>query len=95
LIRIGVPKLWYVDTGLILERDLAPRAGLDFVGKHTNLISHKPGNWIFLWKACEDAKPLIADHAQWAVMRLNPGADLRPLGFSVSRLSPNVTCHTR
>ncbi len=41
-------SLWYVDTGPILERDLAQRSGLGFVGKHTNLISRKLGNWIFL-----------------------------------------------
>ncbi|HTB83204.1 MAG TPA: tRNA epoxyqueuosine(34) reductase QueG [Candidatus Sulfotelmatobacter sp.] len=41
-------SLWYVDTGPILERDFAQRAGLGFVGKHTNLISRKLGNWIFL-----------------------------------------------
>jgi epoxyqueuosine reductase len=41
-------SLWYVDTGPILERDLAQRAGLGFEGKHTNLISRKLGNWIFL-----------------------------------------------
>jgi epoxyqueuosine reductase len=41
-------SLWYVDTGPILERDLAQRAGIGFVGKHTNLISRKLGNWIFL-----------------------------------------------
>lgn len=41
-------SLWYVDTGPFLERDLAQRAGLGFVGKHTNLISRKLGNWIFL-----------------------------------------------
>jgi epoxyqueuosine reductase len=41
-------SLWYVDTGPLLERDLAGRAGLGFVGKHTNLISRKFGNWIFL-----------------------------------------------
>jgi epoxyqueuosine reductase len=41
-------SLWYVDTGPILERDFAQRAGLGFVGKHTNLISRKFGNWIFL-----------------------------------------------
>ncbi|HUZ07118.1 MAG TPA: tRNA epoxyqueuosine(34) reductase QueG [Candidatus Paceibacterota bacterium] len=41
-------SLWYVDTGPVLERDLAQRAGLGFAGKHTNLISRKLGNWIFL-----------------------------------------------
>ena len=41
-------SLWYIDTGPLLERDLAQRSGLGFIGKHTNLISRKFGNWIFL-----------------------------------------------
>ncbi|HLX94647.1 MAG TPA: tRNA epoxyqueuosine(34) reductase QueG [Verrucomicrobiae bacterium] len=41
-------SLWYVDTGPLLERDFAQRAGLGFIGKHTNLISRKFGNWILL-----------------------------------------------
>jgi epoxyqueuosine reductase len=44
----GTRSLWYVDTGPLLERDLAQRSGLGFVGKHTNLISRRLGNWIFL-----------------------------------------------
>jgi len=49
--QLGGPatqSLFYVDTGPVLERDLAQRAGLGFVGKHTNLISRRLGNWIFL-----------------------------------------------
>ncbi len=41
-------SLWYVDTGPVLERDLAQRAGLGFIGKHTNVISRNFGNWILL-----------------------------------------------
>jgi epoxyqueuosine reductase len=41
-------SLWYVDTGPLLERDMAQRSGVGFVGKHTNLISRELGNWIFL-----------------------------------------------
>ena len=41
-------SLWYVDTGPVLERYLAQRAGLGFIGKHTNLISRPLGNWFFI-----------------------------------------------
>ena len=44
----GTRSLWYVDTGPLLERDLAQRSGIGFVGKHTNLISRELGNWFFL-----------------------------------------------
>jgi epoxyqueuosine reductase len=44
----GARSLWYVDTGPLLERDFAQRAGLGFIGKHTNVISRKFGNWILL-----------------------------------------------
>ena len=41
-------SLWYVDTGPLLERDFAQRAGLGFIGKHTNVISRRHGNWLLL-----------------------------------------------
>lgn len=44
----GTRSRWYVDTGPVLERDLAQRAGLGFAGKHTNLISRRLGNWFLL-----------------------------------------------
>jgi len=44
----GTRSLWYVDTGPILERALAQRAGVGFVGKHTHLINRQHGNWLLL-----------------------------------------------
>ena len=38
----------YVDTGPVLERDFAARAGLGWFGKHTNLIHRDRGSWFFL-----------------------------------------------
>jgi epoxyqueuosine reductase len=49
--ELGGPETrsrWHVDTGPILERDFAQRAGIGFIGKHTNLINRQLGNWIFL-----------------------------------------------
>lgn len=49
--QVGGPDTrsrWYVDTGPVLEREFAQRAGLGFIGKHTNLISRRFGNWILL-----------------------------------------------
>ena len=39
---------WYVDTGPVLERSWAARAGLGFNGKNAMLISRHHGNWLFL-----------------------------------------------
>ena len=39
---------YYVDTGPVLERGWAARAGLGFIGKNAMLISRRHGNWLFL-----------------------------------------------
>ncbi len=38
----------YVDTGPVLERDLAARAGLGSFGKNTNLLNPDMGSWFLL-----------------------------------------------
>lgn len=48
LTGVSSRSLWYVDTGPILERSFAQRAGIGFAGKHTNLISRSLGNWFFI-----------------------------------------------
>jgi epoxyqueuosine reductase len=40
--------LYYCDTGPIMDKAWAHKAGLGWIGKHSNLITRKLGSWIFL-----------------------------------------------
>ena len=50
----------FVDTAPLLEKPLAQAAGLGWQGKHTNLVSHDFGSWLFLGAILTNAE-LVAD----------------------------------
>jgi len=49
-----------VDSAPVLEKALAEKAGLGWIGKHTNLINQKAGSWFFLGEIYTDL-PLPLD----------------------------------
>jgi len=46
----------FVDSGPVLEREVAQRAGLGWIGKHSNLINWKKGSWFFLAELLVDVE---------------------------------------
>jgi epoxyqueuosine reductase len=45
---------YYVDTGPVMEKVWAARAGLGWQGKHSNLITKEFGSWVFLGEIITD-----------------------------------------
>lgn len=39
---------YYCDTGPMMDKVIAERAGIGWIGKHTNVITREVGSWVFL-----------------------------------------------
>jgi len=50
----------FTDSAPVLEKALAERAGLGWIGKHTNLLAKDAGSWFFLGEIYTDL-PLVPD----------------------------------
>ena len=50
----------FVDSAPVLEKPIAEKAGLGWIGKHTNLINSNDGSWFFLGELYTDL-PLPVD----------------------------------
>jgi epoxyqueuosine reductase len=62
-----IPNRYYTDTGPILERELAQRAGLGWIGKNSMLINPQAGSTFFLAEILlgielEPDQPFTTDH---------------------------------
>lgn len=53
----------FVDSAPVLEKPLAEKAGLGWIGKHTNLINQKAGSWFFLGEIYTDLPLPISNNA--------------------------------
>lgn len=67
LVGYKIPNRWYTDTGPILERELAQRAGLGWIGKNTMLINPDHGSYFLLSEILlsielEFDAPIVTDH---------------------------------
>jgi epoxyqueuosine reductase len=52
----------FVDSAPVLEKAIAEKAGLGWIGKHSNVINKTTGSWFFLGEIYTDL-PLVADTA--------------------------------
>jgi epoxyqueuosine reductase len=59
--EMGIKTKSFVDTGPLLERELALRAGLGFIGKNNNFISYKNGSYVFIGYIIIDKEIEVSD----------------------------------
>ncbi len=74
----------YVDTGPVLEKPLAQRAGLGWIGKHTNLLTQGVGSYYFLSEILVDVALPLSGEAQDHCGTCTACIDICPTGAIVA-----------
>lgn len=74
----------FVDSAPVLEKALAEKAGLGWIGKHSNLINRRAGSWFFLGELFTDLPLPIDDKASSHCGDCNACLDICPTQAIVS-----------
>ncbi len=74
----------YVDTGPVLEKPLAQRAGLGWIGKHTNLLTQGVGSYYFLSEILVDVELPFSGEAEDHCGTCTACIDICPTGAIVA-----------
>ena len=86
----------FVDSAPVLEKALAEKAGIGWVGKHTNVIDRDSGSWFFLGELYTNL-PLPVDAAEEShcdsctEVRAEPRATLEKEGFTAEDMDAGLT----
>jgi epoxyqueuosine reductase len=74
----------FVDSAPVLEKPLAQKAGLGWIGKHTNLINRQGGSWFFLGEIYTDLNLPLDQPAPDHCGRCHACQDVCPTGAIVA-----------